>query len=35
MQDGKPDDKLMIDGKEYIQSIYNQDKDATFIERIR
>ena len=35
MQDGKPDDKLLIDGKEYIQSLYNQDKDATFIERVR
>ena len=35
MQNGKPDDKLMVDGKEYIQSLYNQDKDATFIEKVR
>lgn len=34
-QNGKPDDKLMIDGKEYIQSLYNQDKEATFIEKVR
>lgn len=35
MQNGKPDDKLLIDEKEYIQSLYNQDKDATYIERVR
>jgi|SaaInlStandDraft_5_1057022.scaffolds.fasta_scaffold08929_2 DNA sulfur modification protein DndD len=35
IQNGKPDDKLMIDGKEYIQSLYNQEKDATFIEKVR
>jgi len=35
MQNGKPDDKLMIDDKEYIQSLYNQDKEATFIEKVR
>ena len=35
MQNGKPDDKLMVDGQEYIQSLYNQEKDATFIEKVR
>jgi len=35
MQNGKPEDKLMINRKEYIQSLYNQDKDATFIEKVR
>jgi DNA sulfur modification protein DndD len=34
-QSGRPDDKIVIEGKEYIQSLYNQDKDATFIERVR
>lgn len=34
-QNGKPEDKLMINGKEYIQSLYNQDKDATFIEKVQ
>ena len=34
-QNDKPDDKIIIDGKEYIQSLYNQDKDATFIEKVR
>lgn len=34
-QNGKPDDKLLIDGKEYLQSLYGQLKDATFIERVR
>lgn len=34
-QNGKPDDKFMIDGKEYLQSLYGQVKDATFIERVR
>ncbi len=35
VQNGKPDDKLMVGGKEYIQSLYNQEKDATFIEKVR
>ena len=34
-QNGKPDDKLLIDCKEYLQSLYGQVKDATFIERVR
>jgi len=34
-QNSKPDDKLTIDGKEYVQSLYNQDKDATYIEKVR
>ncbi len=34
-QSGRPDDKIVIEGKEYLQSLYNQDKDATFIERVR
>jgi DNA sulfur modification protein DndD len=33
-QNGKPEDKLTIGDKVYIQSLYNQDKDATFIERV-
>jgi DNA sulfur modification protein DndD len=35
VQNGKPEDKLTIDGNEYIQSLYNQDKDATFIEKVK
>jgi len=35
MQNGKPDDKLRVDGKEYIQSLYNKEKDATFIEKVK
>ena len=35
MQNGKPDDQLVIDEKEYIQSLYNQDKDATYIEKVQ
>lgn len=35
MQNGKPEDKLMVDGREYIQSLYNQENDATFIEKVR
>ena len=34
-QSGRPDDKITIDGKEYIQSIYNQEKDATFIKKVK
>lgn len=34
-QNGKPEDQLVIGEKEYIQSLYNQDKDATFIERVK
>lgn len=34
-QNGKPEDKIVIGEKEYIQSLYNQDKNATFIERVR
>ena len=34
-QDGRTDDRLMIEDKEYTQSLYNQSKDATFIERVR
>lgn len=35
VQGDKPSDKLNIDGKEFIQSLYAQEKDATFVERIR
>lgn len=35
VQNGKPEDKLTIDGKEYIQSLYGQEKDVTFIEKVR
>jgi DNA sulfur modification protein DndD len=35
MQHGKPEDKLMIHGNEYIQSLYNQETDATYIKKVR
>ena len=34
-QNERPEDKLIINGEEYIQSLYNQDKDATFIVKVR
>lgn len=34
LQKNKPEDLITINKKEYIQSMYNQPKDATFIERI-
>jgi len=34
-QNDKPEDRLSIDGREYVQSLYNQGKDATFVERIK
>jgi DNA sulfur modification protein DndD len=35
VQKDKPEDRIMLDGKEYVQSLYAQGKDATFIEKIR
>ena len=35
LQNDKPEDKITIDGNEYIQSLYNQGKDATFVERVK
>lgn len=34
-QNDKPEDRLSIDGNDYIQSLYSQGKDATFVERVR
>ena len=34
IQNDKPDDKLIIGNVEYIQSLYNQEKDATFIKKV-
>jgi DNA sulfur modification protein DndD len=34
-QNGKPDDIIIIDDKEFTQSLYGQDKDATIIKRVK